>query len=98
MHTAFAGELLNSLSVGDKKIEIFQTVASEGKGIVELAERLFRPLTAAEKSIRNSPQRLRAEAKSLLQGHFNKLIDERVSRIQKTSDLGSLYPFDNKKV
>lgn len=83
-------ELQNSMALAGEKIEVFQTVASQGTGVDELAKRLFSPMTAEEKSERTAPWRLQAEAKALLRAEYEAMLEEKVRGVGDSKDLADL--------
>lgn len=89
-----SNELRNSfeLSMTPKKPMIFSTVATEGKGVADLAQYVIQKKSEIDLvSERNKTTRLRAEARSLLEYQAKSKIDKRVLKIKSHNDLKALF-------
>ncbi len=86
-------ELKQEMVFQDKdEIEIFSTVATKGTGVEELCNYLLVNVRNDElKSRRFYPNRLQAEARSLLRLEFERNISKRVSKIETPKDLQKLF-------
>ncbi len=77
---------------GDSKVEIFSTIATQKKGVEELCNFLMINLRNDELKLKRfSPEKLKAEAKSLLRADFEKKISKRISKVKIPSDLNKLF-------
>lgn len=90
----FARELKESLSLGEgvENIDVITTAALENKGIDKLTNFIFEELKSKnyiEK--RNSPIRLRAEARALLIMREQKKLEKKLYSINSTADLKKIF-------
>lgn len=76
----------------DSKVEIFSTIATQKKGVEELCNYLMINLRNDELKLKRfSPQKLKAEAKSLLRYDFEKKISRKISKVKIPSDLNKIF-------
>lgn len=76
----------------DDKVEIFSTIATKKQGVEELCNYLMINLRNEElKQKRFSPEKLQAEAKSLLRSSFERKVLDKVLKIKSTSDLSKIF-------
>ncbi|MES2767637.1 MAG: GTP-binding protein [Bdellovibrionota bacterium] len=77
---------------GDSKVEIFSTIATQKKGVEELCNFLMINLRNDELKLKRfSPEKLKAEAKSLLRADFEKKISGKITKVKVPSDLNKLF-------
>ena len=89
-----ASELKHSfeLSMTPKKIRVFSTVATESKGVADLAQFIIQKKSETDLvGERKKPSRLRAEARSLLESEAKAKIEKRILKIKSNSDLKLLF-------
>lgn len=85
-------ELRQEMAFQDKdEIEIFATVALKGTGVEELCNYLLINLRNEElKTKRENPERLQAEARSLLRHQFERTLSSKIAKIKTLADLQNI--------
>jgi len=73
-----------------KEISVLKCVATEDTGLVELTSKLL-ALKDLVKVKRNSPERLREEARALLRAEFEASVDKRLSRVKDLKSFSALF-------
>lgn len=79
---------LSATDTADDVISVFQTVATEGRGLPELAE-IYKKMSQQKTALKNrfSPQRLQWEGQALLRSELEYQIVERTQSIQTPAEL-----------
>ncbi len=88
-----AREIAASLHDGEsaRSVQVFKTVASEGRGVTELVTAVMAAREATDLvARRDRPERLREEAKALLRREWESKIAAKLKKLSKPEDLSKL--------